>query len=272
MPSADKLTTDDRFIGLFIGRSGSGKKVAACSFPHPIKYYDFDGRIRGLLGASWVERKGIDYTYYPPVARLGESTFQNLNKDLEALQTQAISGQLPYKTIVLASLTGEALAFLNDSIPLTHQGKKGRSIGALNMPDPGDYGYQSVAMHQVISFFRSVPGINLIVCAHMIERYGQVPGPDGTINPYGEKVVVGERLALTDKLGETIPAFFDNIFRFEKQEVNGRIKHYAAFRGDLPRTTYAGLPNGSVDITDKDFYQYLLSKTAPSGVPVEVKK
>src|SRR5580698_9794130 len=121
MPDASTLTPEDRFIGLFVGRSGTGKKVAACSFPHPIKYLDFDGRVRGLLGASWIERKGIDYTYYPPVIK-NNTVFNKLNEDLQTMLIQSNTGQLPYKTIVLSSLTGIALTFLGEAAILTHVG------------------------------------------------------------------------------------------------------------------------------------------------------
>lgn len=267
MPSAAALTPDDRFIGLFIGRSGSGKKAAGCSFPGPIKYFDFDGRVRGLLGATWIDRSKVDYTYYPPMraSDTDKNVFAKLNDELAGIQAQSRAGQLPYKTIYLGSLTGEAFSFLQDAIPLTHKSKDGKtttgkSIGTLQMPDPGDYGYQSQAMQQVLAFFRSIPGINVIVAAHTVDRYGKVPGEDGKINPYSENVRVGEKLNLTDKLSEIIPAYFDNIFQFDKIENGNREQYFVKFRGDMPRTVYSELPTGQVDITGKNFYEYLMSK------------
>lgn len=257
MSDASSLSPEDRFIGLFIGRSGSGKKAAACTFPHPIKYLDFDGRIRGLLGCPWVERKGIDYKYYPPRPSPGYSLFQTLNVDLEAIQIQANSGQLPFKTLVVASLTGESIALLAEAVPMTHAGTKGKKLGVLNMPGPADYGFQSVAMHDIMSFLRSLPYVNIIVTAHIVPRFGKPPGDD---NEYAEKVEVGERLALTDKLAETMPAFFDNIIKFSKAENGNKTLYYARFRGDMPRTTFANLPDGDVDVTNKNFWEYLKTK------------
>jgi hypothetical protein len=262
MPSAELLTNEDRFTGLFIGRSGSGKKVAACSFPHPIKYFDFDNRIRGIMACPWIERKGIDYTYYPP---LSQTVFATLNKDLEAFKIQSDMGQLPYKTVIIASLTGEAMALLNDAIPLTHSGK-GKTMGALNMPGPEDWGYQSVAMQQILAFFRSIPRIHIIVTAHIVPRWGQVAGADGKVNPYSERIEIGEKLNLTDKLSEAIPAFFDNIYRFSKSENGDKVDYYVRFYSDLARTTYPSLPVGDVRITGVDFWKYLQSKGA---IPVE---
>lgn len=265
MPSAAALTPDDnRFIALFIGESGAGKKAAACTFPHPIKYFDFDGRIRGLLGCPWVVRDGIDYTYYPPIraSSMDKNVFTTLNSELEGMLMQSKVGQLPYKTIYVGSFTGEAFAFLQDAIPLTHQNNKGRKIGTLEMPDPGDYGYQSTAMQQVMAFFKSLPGVNVIFAAHSIPRYGKLPLPNGDPNPYGESVVVGEKLNLTDKLGAILPSGFDNIFKFSKVENGQRQQHFVKFRGGMPRTTYPELPNGEVDITCVDFYKYLMGKVS----------
>ena len=61
MPRATNLTPESRFMGLFIGPSGCGKTVAECSFPGPIKVLDFDGRIRGILGAAWLDKALIEY-------------------------------------------------------------------------------------------------------------------------------------------------------------------------------------------------------------------
>lgn len=257
MSDASTLTPEDRFIGLFIGRSGSGKKAAACTFPHPIKYLDFDGRIRGLLGCPWIERKGIDYKFYPPRSPQGSSVFKTLNDDLEVMQIQANTGQLPFKTLILASLTGESIAFLNEAVPLTHNASKGKKIGILNMAGPEDYGFQSTAMHGVMSFLRSLPYVNIIVTAHIIPRFGKPPGDD---NQYAEKVEIGERLALTDKLSETMPAFFDNIIRFSKVENGDKTLYFARFRGDMPRTTFASLPDGDVNVTGTNFWEYLKTK------------
>lgn len=274
MPDASLLTPDDnRFVGLFIGKSGAGKKAAGCSFPKPIKYFDFDGRIRGLLGVTWYDRKGIDYTYYPPI-RAGaqdDNVFTKLNKDLAAMLIQSQVGQLPYKTIYIGSLTGEAFTFLQDAIPLTHKSGKGKSIGTLEMPDPGDYGYQSQAMQQVMAFFRSIPGVNVIFAAHTVDRYGKVPGDDGKINPYGESVRVGEKLNLTDKLSEILPSGFDNIFKFSKIENGNREQYFVKFRGDMPRTVYPQLETGEVDITGKNFYEYLMSKIGTKSVQTDTK-
>lgn len=254
--NAELLTPESRFVGLFVGPSGSGKKAAACSFPHPIKYYDFDGRIRGLLGCPWVERKGIDYTYYPPklAGANATSTYQRLNDDFDGLLTSSQVGQCNIQTIVIASLTGLIFSLLCDSVPLTHKDGKGKKLGTMAMPGPEDYGFQANGAYQVMAFLRSIPIPNIIITAHIVDRYGKADPSDS----YSERVVVGEKLSITDKVGENIKKDFDHIFRFDKDMMGGRERFTAQFRSDLARTSYSSLPDGLVDITKKDFYQYLM--------------
>jgi hypothetical protein len=272
---ASQLTNESRFNALFVGPSGCGKKAAACTFPHPIKYIDMDGRIRGLLGADWVERKGIDYKYYPPVKTAGQTLmYKELNDDLESLMIQASVNQLPYKTIILASLTGEFYGLLKDAVMLTHQeggqgGKKGKYIGSLAIPDPGDYNFVYVAIRNVLAFFRSLPGVNIIVMGHTVAKFAKPIKPDGTIDTYADNIVVGSKLSLTDKASAEIPSGFDNIFEFSKR-FDGNSEHfYVQFRSDIARTTYSKLPNGMHEITRKNFYEFIREKIGDTQTVAE---
>lgn len=262
---ANLLTNESRFNAMFVGPSGSGKKAAACTFPHPIKYFDMDGRIRGLLGAPWVDRKGIDYKYYPPVKQSGQKLmYEELNSDLEQLMIDASTNRLAYKTIVLASITGEFYGLLKDAVFLTHEmgdkkgeKKKGKYIGALAIPDPGDYHFVYVAIRNVLAFFRSLPGVNIIVMGHTVPRYAKPIKEDGTVDTYADNIEVGSKLSLTDKAGAEIPTGFDNIFEFSKAFDGNKESYYVQFRSDIARTTYPKLPSGKRDITGKNFYEFI---------------
>ncbi len=265
MPSADQITDDSRFLGLFVGESGSGKTAAALSFPHPIKVYDMDMNIRGGL-TPWIERKGIDYETFPPK---DGNIFQKLNDSFTVLQMQCKMGQGP-KTLFFDTLTKSAVSFLLDAIPLTHVNNKGKSIGLLQMADPGDYGYQSTAISQIMAFLFSLPIPNIIVSAHIIPKYSKPRLPTGELNPYGENVIVGEKLALTDKLAATVPGGFTHIFKFEKRDSGSKLLFSFSAQGDLARTPF-NIPYGDHDITGKDFYKTLMSFTKSSTPTVEVK-
>lgn len=258
MPKAEDIRDDSRFVGLFIGRSGSGKSAAAYSFPKPMKIFDLDGRIRGGL-VPWIDRKDIDFEYFPPYTGEGETVFNKLNEQFKLLLIQCRSGLCKYKTLVLDSITHETISFLLDAIPLTHTKGKGRHIGPLMMGGPQDYGFQSTGTHQVLAFLKSLPIPNIIVTAHTVNKWGKPPGSD----EYTENVIIGEQLALTDKLAEAIPTYFDHIFKFEKADSRNFLKFFFSAHGDIARTPYP-IPYGLHEITGKDFYKVLTNFISPS--------
>ncbi len=257
MPSAENITDDSRFLGLFVGESGSGKTAASLSFPHPIKVFDLDGRIRGGL-TPWINRKGIDYETFSPKEG---NIFKKLNDAFEVLLIQTKQRQCPYNTLVFDSVTKGAVSFLLDAIPLTHNASKGKSIGTIQMGGPEDYGYQSTAISQIMALLKSLQIPNVIVTAHIVPKYGK---PNGGEDKFSESIVIGEKLALTDKLAATVPGDFDHIFKFEKNDSGSRVKFSFSAQGDLARTPFK-IPYGNIDITDQDFYKKLMSYT-------EVKK
>lgn len=274
MPSLETLSNnpDSRFMGLFVGRSGSGKTCQEISFPRPIRYFDFDGRIRGGLAAKWLgDFKDIDYDYYPPKGiQMGSQkipTFTKLNNDLEALQVMCATGQNRYKTVVLASLTASCFALIQEAIPLTHgkdsQGK-GKFIGNVPMVGPEDYGYEAINTYNILAFLRSLPIQNIIVSAHIVDRYGKAPGSD----QYSESVKIGSKLSLRDKISENTLIYFDHIFEFEKEEYgNAQYRHMVTTKSDLARTSFTGLDT-KMDITGKSLYAEIMKKVKPEELVV----
>lgn len=255
MPKCEDLTPEGIFRGLFVGRSGTGKTPAACSFPGPVENWDFDGRIRGLLGCPWVDRKNVTYESFPPKE---PGMIMRIMGKVETMQQMASVGQLATKTLIVDSLTAETFAMLCQSKPLTAAALKdqkgGRKISGYLMTGPAEYGFEADTTYNLLASLRSIPGLNLIVTAHLIDRYGK-SDPD---DPYSESVVVGERLSVRDKIAENVQIYFDNVFRFDKREINGKDKHTVKFRGDVARTSFVDLPEGEIDITGKNFYQMMM--------------
>jgi hypothetical protein len=269
MPSASSLKPDGRFLGLFVGPTKCGKTVAECSFPGPIRVFDFDGRIRGILGAPWINKDEIEYTYYPPrVGANNTPTYQKINEDLEALLVMCNTGRCNFKTVILDSLTSETYAMLCDAVALT----KGKMIGTTKMAGPEDYGFEATNTYNIISFLRSLPIPNILVSAHVVDRFGKADPSD----KYSETIVVGEKLSVRDKIGENVGIYFDHCFRFDREVVGNQEKFYVQFRSELASTSFEKLPFGKVDITGKPFYQELMrlakgteaGAQAPSVVPI----
>lgn len=272
MPSAESIQPNTRFFGLFIGRSGSGKSAAAYSFPHSeeegiLEVCDLDGRVRGGL-LPWVDRKNFNYTYFPPLPDKG-TTFDALNTYFEAMRVMLKTHQTKINTFVLDSITWAANDLLLDALPLTHTKDNstgrdaGRKLGNMNMAGPSDYSFQSTGILQIIAFLRSLPIQNVIVCAHVVNKWGRKKGTDGKLlDPYGPSEIIGEQLSLTDKLSENIPSSFDHVLRFEREDTGRGLKFYFEGQGELARSAFP-LPYERIEITNQDFYKTLMQRVNP---------
>lgn len=275
MPNAGTLTEESRFFGLFIGKSGSGKKGAACSFPGDTFYFDFDGRIGGLVGSTWVDRSKVTYEYYPPRSSSGLTVYERVNTTCESMLIDAKNGRLPYKNIVVGSLTGFTQSLVQDALGLTHSAgsrtekAKGKHLGKLPMPGPEDYGFEANGVYQFLAFLRSMP-VNVIVMAHIVDRYGR-PESEGDENPYADPVKIGEKLSLRDKISENNQIWFNHVFRFEKKEVNNTTRFYVKFRTDVARTAFAKLPDGEMEFTKQPFYPLMMEKAGYPVAPIAPK-
>lgn len=276
MPILADVPLDNRFMALFVGAKHSGKSSAAASFERKLPdnkffhFMDFDGRIGGVKSAPQVNLKKISYTYYPPrVGKNTQVTYEKVNNDLEAMLVQSQIGQLPYMGLCVDSLTSLTHNLISDAVPLTHTIKNeggqtrqvGRKIGLVNMAGPDDYNFEATNTYNIMSFIRSVPIPVVIVTAHLVDKFGK-EDPD---DPYSPSVVVGEKLSLRDKIGANIGIYFDHIFRFERRMVGSQERFFVRFRSSIACTSYAVLPPGEIDITDKSFYEVMMSYIKPKG-------
>ena len=279
MPSLSSITPESRFMGLFIGPTKCGKTCAAASFrsndDEIIDILDFDGRIRGILGAPWINKKNITYTTYPPRE---PNLVEKIEKKLEVYETYRITGQyqnLP-TTLILDSLTSQTLAMVYQALPLTHnkggagEKKTGRFVGGFAMTGPDDYNFEAQTTYSILSFLRSIPIKNIIVTAHVVPVYGK----EDPENPFSQTIVVGETLSIRPKIAANVGIYFDQCFRFNKSEAAfGKEKYTVKFRGSEPLgTSYPELPEGEVDITGKNFYNDILMKYIKSPTVLEVVK
>lgn len=256
MPSASDLTPDSRFVGLFVGPSGDGKKSAACSWPGPTLYFDLDLRIRGLLGSPWVNREKITYNSYPPKASI--TLFERLNKDFEQLYNECIAGVCKYKTVVIGSITGTAGGLLQDSLKIVDGTREiSRKLGPLKVAAMENFRFVNNGTLSVMSFLQSIP-LNVIVLGHTVPLWEPVDAND----PYSENKIVGHKLSLSDTLGAVIPGKFDNVWKFERKITGAgaavKVNFGVEFRGQFARTTYQNLPD-RMDITKENFYQKIQS-------------
>lgn len=232
---------------MHVGDSGSGKSVAAASYPKPYNQLDCDLRYEGIEGAvneGWLDGNELSVKSFHP--RAG---YEPLEAYLNNLDIQRISGTFPFKTMELASLGALARLIYNYSIKLKGGGKK---VGILKIGDPSDINTESNGVHQVFDFLRSFP-CNLICSAHIIDKYGKVPGQ----GEYSMAGIIGHKLAVRDNLNANVQTYFGNVFLFTRgANDKGEMRYYVNFSTDLAKNTF-GIPPGEFDITGKPFYPYL---------------
>src|SRR6267142_2549241 len=248
MPSIDAYKPDFRVFAMHAGDSGSGKSAAAASYPKPYNQIDCDLRFAGISGAcnaGWLNKDGIEFIQFHP-----RSGWEPLNSYLNSLEIQRISGTFPFASIELASLGSLTRMIYNYSIRMKGTGK-GKEIGIIKIGDPGDIKTESEGTHQVFDFLRSFP-CNLICSAHIVEKYGKVPGA----SEYAPAGVIGHKLAVRDNLGANVITYFNDVFLFTRQVENNVMKFYVEFSSDLAKNSY-GIPPGRFDITNKPFYPFL---------------
>ncbi len=275
MPKLSDRKDDQRFFAMFVGRHHSGKTVAEASFPKPLHFEDFDGRIGGAQ-VPWLDLNGITYDYWPPkspnlIGKLNEK-LENMYALSQIQMTGSAAGmQLP-KTHVTDSITNQCYAFICQAIGLTHSGenggKRGRWIGPVQMAGIEDYGLESQGMSDYIAFLKSLPIQNVILSAHLIDQYGFDRDSEGNEMPFAPRVITGQQLSIRPKIGENIQTSFDHIFKFEREQGNKADKFWVTFRGGIACTSYDWLPYGRHDWTGKNFYEFMFSfrKDKPAAI------
>lgn len=245
------LSKDPRIFALFIGRSSSGKTVAAASMPKPLEEIDCDLRANGIVNAiqqGWLSGDGINITQFDPF-----KGYIQIEKHLNTMYTLAAARQLTVKSIDIGS--GTSLVRLLDlstlNLPANTVGIGHLTLAGLTMTGPADYKFESQAFHKIIDFLRVLP-CNITMSAHIVDKYGKRPGAKET----DPQVVIGEKLTLgTANLAENILAVFNDVYKFTKKMVNGEDKYYVEFCTEIARNSF-GIPPGEHDITKKNFWEY----------------
>lgn len=245
MPRAEDYQPDTRIFSLFCGRSGDGKSTAAASFPRPLLDLDFDFRYAGIDGAikqGIYDNNGIEYQQFNP--RGGWDPIEQMTLQWDIYRK---SGNFQYKTIIVDSLTSLTRLIVIAS----HMSQPGKNIGKLRVSGPGDFNFESHGTHQFFDYLRVLP-CHILCSAHIIDKYGKLDKG----NQYSETGIVGEKLSIRDNLGENVLTYFDNVYRFSREVVNGETKYYVDFATDLAKNSH-GIKPGKHDITGVHFYNYL---------------
>ena len=235
MPSLSDIKTESNLKILAFGNSGSGKTCFAAGFPGPILYLDFDGKVdsAAMFYKDQPERlRSIDVRQLQQ--RLMMDPTANPIAELSAIITKELipaqrSGALPFKTLVLDSITTFSSLTLNHII-VTNPGIKRNVTAQGQQPGLQDYGVLKR------EFARLIPGLlslncNVVMLGHISAEKDELTG----------ELVRGP--LMDGSFAKELPIYFKEVWR---TYVDDKGNHYAQTKSDARfacRSQIKGLPS-----------------------------
>ena len=223
----------------FLGDPGSGKTVAACSYPGKIYVMVTDDRIRPVA-MYYPEREDIEFDSFGPY------DFDKFVMAIEKLKRGCI-----YKTVVV-DLTSMAKMALSSQ--LEDRGK-GKQILGIDLLGPEEISFETQAVLKILDNLRVVhrQGVNVIVTAHRLvyQEKNEVTG---------ESIFVHSVVTAGRKLPALIKLYFDEVYYFfsEPSGVSGNRPKFkcrtVSSLDALCKTAYKNMA-GEIDWTDQNFYE-----------------
>lgn len=219
MEDTSNVSLDTRFFCLFKGDPGSGKSIAAGSYPgHKEKpnigpyFIDTDRRIKSVINYWRPRGREFHYDQF--------SNFFQINQKLEEFL-----GYCPYHTIVLDGITTTGKLLLKTMVDTRDAGQKRIIRGGIELNQIEDYGGEGKGLDVIINNLQVISirhATNVIVTAHVLET--------STYNIKNQQTTVS-RSILTGgkKVAASLPVCFDEAYHFDvKTGMNDN---------DLPRHT-----------------------------------
>ena len=210
----NQIKIGQNFMGLFKGFNGSGKTIAAASFPEPLHIFDFDGRVAPLrlFYAKEFQRKELSYATYGP-----HNVWEMLDK------LDGLCDYNPYKTIIIDSLTSLSVSIVTwrlrnrriDPKEIKERLNSNAKERNLQLPDWDEYKAEAVFITQVLDLCKviSSQGGNIIWTAHPVPKT-RIEG-----SGRGMKVShVNEIMAYGTKAAGIVPGYFNEIYQFGIEE------------------------------------------------------
>jgi hypothetical protein len=259
MPKGSDFSPETRFIGAFVSESGNGKSAAAASGPKPYHQIDFDGRFDGVWGAfkengGWLDDfdKVSFERYYPA------DGVDGFLKWLKQSKQQVSTMSFPYikGLLELASMTKLVWALRQQA----YKNLGGHVMaGELIMPGISDYKVEINGINQIYDELLALR-CHLVFSCHILPKWGKpkpVYNSQGVqTNQYAPNEVTGEKLNLRDDVAEGFKSGFSNIFRFDRDVINGKLAFFVEFaNADYAKNAY-GIPPGKFDITNQAFWPF----------------
>jgi len=184
---------------LFRGEPGTRKSSSALSFPKPIYYFDFDGKMEALglpLRAWSINPKDVQFDSY--------TDWNSAKKKLELFQLNC-----SFKTIVIDSITSCADAINRQTLKIKGKDGGGKTIASIPVNSIEDFNAEDSALKELIALLKDIKSfhkINVILVAHVIQK--EMKTADGKTHMSRVIVTAGKGIA------QKIPAYCGEIYHF----------------------------------------------------------
>lgn len=256
MPTMNEVINDVHFT-MLKGEPATRKSTQALTYPKPQYWFSFDHKMNALTLPMrlWnIDPKQVhfdDYTEW--------DTTRNKLESFCALGLDASASSMPYKTIIIDSITSAADYMLrqvrkNKSGETKKSGTTGvRKIGGIDVGDIEDYRAENSGFGEMIALLKLIKKlhkIDIILIAHVIRT--EQKSLDGATNVTRMIVTEGKKPAAR------IPAYCDEIYHFgvrpsiDASKSGEYIFHTHSTGDDYARTTLS-LPN-EIEIGERRLY------------------
>ena len=215
---------------LVYGNSGAGKTCFAASLPYPILYLDFDGKVNSAAAFHREDKERLENI---DVRNLSGNMFEDPIAEFNKIVSEELvpaqkAGKLPYKTIVLDSLTTFSHMTL-EHIVKTNPGVKRVETKQGKQPGMQDYGILKREFAKLIPGLLSLPA-NVIMLGHIDAKKDDLTG----------EIIRGP--LMDGSFAQDLPIYFEEVYRAyvdkEKHVFQTKTDYKYSCRSQIP-----GLPN-----------------------------
>lgn len=266
MPNVFDIQLGGRIMALFISDNGNGKTVAAGSFPGPIHFFDFDGRMQPLK-KFYPTKKDITYDIVGIEAQRPSGDFPGCIGLMDfARAYEELQDRCPYATVVIDSFTAMTATIVGFQLGIKSKEGRGKKLSSgIQVPSWDEFNGETSVVQQVLDISKVLP-CNVICTAHPVAKSVDVGGTlkkATSIAAYGTK---------TPSL---VPIYFNEIYQFGIEPPNAPDQPAQRFiltqptGKDMAKTALPLPPR--IDITNKPLYPELKRFCEAFNVKLEAK-
>jgi len=264
LPNLQTLKLGGLFRGLFYGISGTGKTVAAGSFPGPIKFYDFDDRISPLK-LWYPNRTDMEWN----TVTVTDSSRKDSISLIDFLREfHNLRERCDYETVVIDSITGLSNAIF---LYVRHiEGDSGFKKKVLPKVDLHDYQKETSTMLEVLETIKLLP-CHVICTAHPITKTEmEEPGKLESMRSIRSLTGYGS------KTPSMIPNGFNEMYWFYNQTVEQMGQKPKRFictvaNGEIPAKTALPL-KPTMEITDLPLFNLIQKELNDYNIRLETAR